>query len=189
MILKIEFTYDKWLSLLYWISFTELLMYLMNFMLLMKIHKFGPTHEANRPYEVRSEIWLKLWGNLTFNPISALTHSTLVDICQHPKTRELATLMMTEAQDCSSARSPGLQRRPSHCMCHMWNLKFAASCRKKNSRSQQTEQFRIPNSFRSVAERARGAASRNVARAAEPRPFLVARRRGRGGSPLLKFGC
>ena len=32
--------------------------------------------------DIRSEIWLKLWGNLTFNPISALTHSTLVDICQ-----------------------------------------------------------------------------------------------------------
>ena len=47
---------------------------------------------------IRSEIWLKLWGNLTFNPISALTHSTLVDICQYPLTRELATHMMEEAQ-------------------------------------------------------------------------------------------
>jgi 2-dehydropantoate 2-reductase len=48
--------------------------------------------------DIRSEIWLKLWGNLSFNPISALTHSTLVDICQFPQTRELAALMMTEAQ-------------------------------------------------------------------------------------------
>ena len=48
--------------------------------------------------DVRSEIWLKLWGNLTFNPISALTHSTLVDICQFPLTRALAAAMMTEAQ-------------------------------------------------------------------------------------------
>lgn len=47
---------------------------------------------------IRSEIWLKLWGNLTFNPISALTHSTLVDICQFPLTRDLAANMMTEAQ-------------------------------------------------------------------------------------------
>ena len=47
---------------------------------------------------IRSEIWLKLWGNLTFNPISALSHSTLVDICQFPLSRELATAMMTEAQ-------------------------------------------------------------------------------------------
>jgi len=47
---------------------------------------------------IRSEIWLKLWGNLTFNPISALTHSTLVDICQFPLTRELAAEMMREAQ-------------------------------------------------------------------------------------------
>jgi 2-dehydropantoate 2-reductase len=47
---------------------------------------------------IRAEIWLKLWGNLTFNPISALSHSTLVDICQFPLTRELAANMMTEAQ-------------------------------------------------------------------------------------------
>jgi 2-dehydropantoate 2-reductase len=47
---------------------------------------------------IRSEIWLKLWGNLTFNPISALTHSTLVDICQFPLTRTLAAAMMREAE-------------------------------------------------------------------------------------------
>ena len=47
---------------------------------------------------IRAEIWLKLWGNLTFNPISALSHSTLVDICQYPLTRALAADMMTEAQ-------------------------------------------------------------------------------------------
>jgi 2-dehydropantoate 2-reductase len=47
---------------------------------------------------VRSEMWLKLWGNLTFNPISALSHSTLADICQYPLTRELAASMMREAQ-------------------------------------------------------------------------------------------
>lgn len=48
--------------------------------------------------DIRSEIWVKLWGNCTFNPISALTHATLVDICQFPLTRELAANMMREAQ-------------------------------------------------------------------------------------------
>lgn len=48
--------------------------------------------------DIRSEIWLKAWGNLSFNPISALTHATLVDICEFPETRELATDMMREAQ-------------------------------------------------------------------------------------------
>jgi 2-dehydropantoate 2-reductase len=48
--------------------------------------------------DIRSEIWLKLWGNMSFNPISALTHATLVDICQEPATRELAATMMREAQ-------------------------------------------------------------------------------------------
>jgi 2-dehydropantoate 2-reductase len=48
--------------------------------------------------DVRSEIWLKLWGNLSFNPISALTHATLVDLCQFPPTRELSARMMAEAE-------------------------------------------------------------------------------------------
>ena len=48
--------------------------------------------------EIRAEIWLKLWGNLSFNPISALTHATLEDICRFPATRELAAQMMREAQ-------------------------------------------------------------------------------------------
>ena len=48
--------------------------------------------------DIRSEIWLKVWGNLSFNPISALTHATLEDICQYLPTRELAAAMMTEAQ-------------------------------------------------------------------------------------------
>ena len=49
--------------------------------------------------DIRAEIWLKLWGNLTFNPISSLTHSTLVDICQFPLSRDLAGQMMREARD------------------------------------------------------------------------------------------
>jgi len=48
--------------------------------------------------DIRGEIWLKLWGNLSFNPISALTHATLEDICLFPPTRELAASMMREAQ-------------------------------------------------------------------------------------------
>ena len=48
--------------------------------------------------DIRGEIWVKLWGNLTFNPLSALTHATLEDICRFPPTRELAARMMREAQ-------------------------------------------------------------------------------------------
>ena len=48
--------------------------------------------------DIRSEIWLKAWGNLSFNPISALTQATLVDICQFGETRALAAAMMGEAQ-------------------------------------------------------------------------------------------
>jgi 2-dehydropantoate 2-reductase len=48
--------------------------------------------------DIRAEIWLKLWGNLTFNPISALSRATLAGICQFPPSRALAAAMMTEAQ-------------------------------------------------------------------------------------------
>ncbi len=47
---------------------------------------------------IRTEMWVKLWGNLAFNPISALTGATLEQICQYPLTRELARQMMSEAQ-------------------------------------------------------------------------------------------
>jgi 2-dehydropantoate 2-reductase len=48
--------------------------------------------------DIRAEIWLKLWGNLTFNPISALSRATLADICRYPPSRAVAAAMMSEAQ-------------------------------------------------------------------------------------------
>jgi 2-dehydropantoate 2-reductase len=48
--------------------------------------------------DIRSELWVKLWGNCTFNPISALTHATLEEICSFNPTRDLAAAMMREAQ-------------------------------------------------------------------------------------------
>ena len=48
--------------------------------------------------DIRAEIWTKLWGNMSFNPISALTHATLGSICRFPLTRKLAGDMMREAQ-------------------------------------------------------------------------------------------
>src|ERR1700727_1784805 len=53
--------------------------------------------------DVRSEIWMKLWGNLTFNPVSALSHATLEDICRFAPTRALAAAMMREAQTVGEA--------------------------------------------------------------------------------------
>ncbi len=47
---------------------------------------------------IRDEIWLKLWGNLCFNPISALTLGTLDVIAFDPDTRGVARAMMEEAR-------------------------------------------------------------------------------------------
>ncbi|NNE21960.1 MAG: oxidoreductase, partial [Rhizobiales bacterium] len=48
--------------------------------------------------DIRSEIWLKLWGNLCFNPISALTRATLDVVATDPGSRAVATAMMEEGQ-------------------------------------------------------------------------------------------
>lgn len=47
---------------------------------------------------IRADIWLKLWGNVAFNPISALTHATLADIAQFAPTRAFAVMLMAEAE-------------------------------------------------------------------------------------------
>ncbi len=48
--------------------------------------------------DLRAEIWLKLWGNVVFNPVSALSHATLAGICGFEPTRALAAAMMAETQ-------------------------------------------------------------------------------------------
>jgi 2-dehydropantoate 2-reductase len=48
--------------------------------------------------DIRNELWLKLWGNLSFNPISALTRATIDRIIADPLTYALAEQMMAEAQ-------------------------------------------------------------------------------------------
>jgi 2-dehydropantoate 2-reductase len=58
---------------------------------------------------IRDEIWLKLWGNLCFNPISALTHATLDVIASDPGTRAVAKAMMLEAQ--AIAETTGIRFR------------------------------------------------------------------------------
>jgi len=47
---------------------------------------------------LRDEIWVKLWGNLSFNPLSALTGATLETLCADPGTRAVARAMMVEAE-------------------------------------------------------------------------------------------
>ncbi|MEM9010001.1 MAG: 2-dehydropantoate 2-reductase [Pseudomonadota bacterium] len=52
---------------------------------------------------IRDEIWIKLWGNLAFNPMSALTGETLDVLATHPPLRDLARAMMVEAQTVAEA--------------------------------------------------------------------------------------
>lgn len=49
--------------------------------------------------DIRNDVWIKLMGNVAFNPLSALTRATMVEMCQHQPTRRLAGRMMEEALD------------------------------------------------------------------------------------------
>lgn len=52
---------------------------------------------------IRDELWVKLWGNMAFNPISALTTATLDVITSDPGSRGLARAMMLEGQRVAEA--------------------------------------------------------------------------------------
>jgi 2-dehydropantoate 2-reductase len=53
--------------------------------------------------DIRPQIWLKLMGNAAFNPISALTHSTMADICAYPASRALVVRLMEEIAEIATA--------------------------------------------------------------------------------------
>jgi len=48
--------------------------------------------------DIRHDMWVKLMGNVAYNPISALTRATLIEIVQCPETRALAGAIMEEAE-------------------------------------------------------------------------------------------
>lgn len=52
---------------------------------------------------IRDEIWIKLWGNVAFNPLSALTRSTLDILASDPDLRPLVLALMTEAKAVAEA--------------------------------------------------------------------------------------
>jgi 2-dehydropantoate 2-reductase len=52
---------------------------------------------------LRDELWVKLWGNMAFNPISALTGATLDLVTGDPETRDLARNLMLEGQAVAEA--------------------------------------------------------------------------------------
>ena len=57
--------------------------------------------------DIRRDVWVKLMGNLAYNPISVLSRATLLQIVQCPETRDLAADIMKEAE--SVARSLGIE--------------------------------------------------------------------------------
>lgn len=52
---------------------------------------------------IRAELWLKSWGSLAFNPVSALTHATMSEICRYPESRTLVTALMRETEAVANA--------------------------------------------------------------------------------------
>jgi 2-dehydropantoate 2-reductase len=58
--------------------------------------KISPGLKCPVEPEIRDDIWIKLMGNVAFNPISALTRATLAEMCRHVPTRELVRQAMEE---------------------------------------------------------------------------------------------
>ena len=52
---------------------------------------------------IRDEIWIKLWGNCSLNPLSALTGATLEDMCRDSGTSHILRQVMLEAQAAAEA--------------------------------------------------------------------------------------
>jgi 2-dehydropantoate 2-reductase len=59
--------------------------------------------KAPQKTKIRDEIWIKLWGNCSFNPVSALTGATLDQIGQDPGCASLVCEIMTEVQKIGEA--------------------------------------------------------------------------------------
>lgn len=53
--------------------------------------------------DIRTEMWVKLWGNVAFNPLTALTGATLDRVCTEPGSRAVATAMMREVEAVAAA--------------------------------------------------------------------------------------
>ena len=59
--------------------------------------------EARETADIRAEIWFKLWGNLSFNPVSALTGATLGELADDAGARHVLCRMMEEAESIANA--------------------------------------------------------------------------------------
>ena len=59
--------------------------------------------KAPQKPRIRDEIWVKLWGNCSFNPVSALTGATLDAIGNDPESRALVHAIMTEVKSVGEA--------------------------------------------------------------------------------------
>ena len=61
--------------------------------------------KAPQKKRIRDEIWIKLWGNCSFNPVSALTGASLDEIAEDPDTRKLVSEIMSECKQVGEALS------------------------------------------------------------------------------------
>eukprot|EP00177_Eucheuma_denticulatum_P008553 GFKZ01015570.1.p1 GENE.GFKZ01015570.1~~GFKZ01015570.1.p1 ORF type:complete len:391 (-),score=54.36 GFKZ01015570.1:126-1181(-) len=59
--------------------------------------------------DVRGELWLKLWGTVAVNPLSALTHATLDELCTVPFSRQVVMSVMREVEMVASKLGSGMR--------------------------------------------------------------------------------
>lgn len=59
--------------------------------------------------DIRGELWLKLWGTVAVNPLSALTHATLDELCTVPFSREVVVSVMREVEQVATRLGSGMR--------------------------------------------------------------------------------
>ncbi len=68
--------------------------------------------EVSRSERIRSDIWYKLWGNMTMNPVSALTGATMDRVLDDPLIREFCSRAMVEAAEIGARIGCGVHESP-----------------------------------------------------------------------------
>ncbi|HMW22561.1 MAG TPA: 2-dehydropantoate 2-reductase [Burkholderiaceae bacterium] len=74
--------------------------------------------------QIQREVWFKLWGNMSMNPISVLTRATLDRILDEPLTRAWASSLMREAQALGNAFGCPIDQDPEE--RHLMTRKIGA---------------------------------------------------------------
>jgi 2-dehydropantoate 2-reductase len=72
----------------------------------------GASFDATASTDIRHDIWYKLWGNMTMNPVSAVTGATIDRVLEDPLVREFCSTAMIEAAEVGACIGCPIEQTP-----------------------------------------------------------------------------